>query len=60
MVNVDMVLLRTFAMYCKYDSYCGPVPVECRLSLAALQLTSVRKVTARGMRSQLEQQKFLP
>jgi len=59
MVKVDMVLLRTFAKYCRYGSYCGPVLVECRLSLAALQLTSVRKVTAREMRAQLGQQKLL-
>ena len=59
MVKVDMVLLRTFAKYCRYGSYCGPVPVECWLSLAALQLTNVRKVTAREMRGKLGQQKLL-
>jgi hypothetical protein len=59
MVNVVMVLLRTFAVYCRYGSYCGPIPVECRLSLAALQLTNARKVTSKEMRGQLEQQKLL-
>lgn len=58
-VKVDMVLLRTFAKYCRCGSYCGTVPVECRLSLAALQLKSVRKVTARKTRGQLGQQKLL-
>lgn len=52
MVNADTILLRTFTTYCKYGGYCGPVPVECRLPLAALQLTSVR-VTAREMTCQL-------
>jgi hypothetical protein len=58
MVNVDMVLLRTFAMYFRCGSYCGPVPVECRLPLAALQLTSIRKVTTREMRGQLNNKSY--